>query len=139
MDASLVRKNLQTKPKEETHWTIRAIARETWLSRPTVQRILQAFGLQPHRQRQFRNYARLCPVRFFSRPYPGFGAAVNDMQATPTTLFPPYAVVRKSDSAFRILDLSAPGQARTRMDADDAARRKAATTIIPLVKRPKGV
>ena len=52
--ASLVRKTLQTKPKDGTHWTIRAIAGETRLSRPTVHRIWQAFGLQPHRQRHFK-------------------------------------------------------------------------------------
>jgi putative transposase len=54
MVASLVRKTLQTKPKDGTHWTIRAIAGETRLSRPTVHRIWQAFGLQPHRQRHFK-------------------------------------------------------------------------------------
>jgi transposase len=52
--ALLVRKTLQTVPKDGTHWTIRGIARETRLSRPTVHRIWQAFGLQPHRQRQFK-------------------------------------------------------------------------------------
>jgi putative transposase len=54
MVASLVRKTLQTKPKNGTHWTIRTIARETRLSRPTVHRVWQAFGLQPHRQRHFK-------------------------------------------------------------------------------------
>jgi len=54
MVASLVRKTLQTKPKDGTHWTIRTIARETRLSRPTVHRVWQAFGLQPHRQRHFK-------------------------------------------------------------------------------------
>jgi transposase len=52
--ASLVRKTLQSKPKEGTHWTIRTIAAETRLSRATVHRIWQAFGLQPHRQRHFK-------------------------------------------------------------------------------------
>jgi len=54
MVAMLVRKTLQTKPKDGTHWTIRTISRETRLSRPTVHRIWQAFGLQPHRQRHFK-------------------------------------------------------------------------------------
>ena len=54
MVASLVRTTLQTKPKDGTHWTIRTIARETRLSRPTVHRVWQAFGLQPHRQRHFK-------------------------------------------------------------------------------------
>lgn len=52
--AFLIRKTLQTKPKDGTHWTIRSIAQETKLSRPTVHRIWQAFGLQPHRQRHFK-------------------------------------------------------------------------------------
>lgn len=52
--ARLVRKTLSTKPKHGTHWTVRSIADETRLSRPTVHRIWRAFGLQPHRQRHFK-------------------------------------------------------------------------------------
>ena len=52
--AALVRKTLSTKPKDGTHWTIRSMARTTGLSRPTVHRIWNAFGLQPHRQRHFK-------------------------------------------------------------------------------------
>ena len=52
--ALLIRKTLQTKPQNGTHWTIRSVAKETKLSRPTVHRIWQAFGLQPHRQRHFK-------------------------------------------------------------------------------------
>jgi len=52
--AALIRKTLQTKPKDGTHWTIRSMAKESKLSRPTVHRIWQAFGLQPHRQRHFK-------------------------------------------------------------------------------------
>jgi len=52
--AVLVRKTLQTKPQDGTHWTIRTLAREIELSRPTVHRIWRAFGLQPHRQRHFK-------------------------------------------------------------------------------------
>lgn len=52
--ALLIRKTLQTKPKDGTHWTIRSMAKETKLSRPTVHRIWQTFGLQPHRQRHFK-------------------------------------------------------------------------------------
>src|SRR6202790_1465123 len=49
--AQLVRKTLDTKPKDGTHWSIRQIARQTRLSKSTVHRIWQAFGLEPHRQR----------------------------------------------------------------------------------------
>jgi putative transposase len=52
--ALLIRKTLNTKPKDSTHWTIRSIAKQTKLSRPTVHRIWRAFGLQPHRQRHFK-------------------------------------------------------------------------------------
>jgi putative transposase len=52
--AVLIRKTLQTSPQDGTHWTIRSIAKQTKLSRPTVHRIWQAFGLQPHRQRHFK-------------------------------------------------------------------------------------
>ena len=52
--AELIRKTLDTKPRDGTHWTIRSIAKETQLSRPTVHRIWNAFGLQPHRQRSFK-------------------------------------------------------------------------------------
>jgi putative transposase len=52
--ATLVRKTLETKPKDGTHWSLRSMARETRLSHPTVHRIWQAFGLQPHRQRHFK-------------------------------------------------------------------------------------
>jgi len=52
--ALLIRKTLSTKPEDGTHWTIRSIAKETKLSRPTIHRIWRAFGLQPHRQRHFK-------------------------------------------------------------------------------------
>ena len=52
--ATLIRKTLKTKPQDGTHWTIRSMAKETHLSRPTVHRIWKAFGLQPHRQRHFK-------------------------------------------------------------------------------------
>lgn len=52
--AFLIHKTLKTHPKDGTHWTIRGIAMETKLSRPTVHRIWSAFGLQPHRQRHFK-------------------------------------------------------------------------------------
>src|SRR5579863_6956320 len=52
--ARLIRKTLETKPQNGTHWSIRQIARQTRLSKSTVHRIWQAFGLQPHRQRHFK-------------------------------------------------------------------------------------
>jgi putative transposase len=52
--ARLVRKTLETKPEDGTHWSIRQIANQTRLTKSTVHRIWQAFGLEPHRQRQFK-------------------------------------------------------------------------------------
>jgi putative transposase len=52
--AVLVRKTLQTKPQDGTYWTIRSAAKGTKLSRSTVHRIWQAFGVQPHRQGYFK-------------------------------------------------------------------------------------
>ncbi len=52
--ATLLRKTLETKPKDGTHWSCRSIAAETKLSKSTVQRIWKAFGLQPHRQKHFK-------------------------------------------------------------------------------------
>lgn len=52
--AALIRKTLKTQLKEGTHWSVRSMAQETQLSRPTVHRIWKAFGLQPHRQRHFK-------------------------------------------------------------------------------------
>ncbi len=52
--ALLVRKTLNTKPKNGTHWSVRTIAHETRLSRATVHRIWSAFGLQPARQSHFK-------------------------------------------------------------------------------------
>lgn len=51
--AQLVKKTLNKKPKGATHWTCRSIAKQTDLSKSTVQRIWSAFNLQPHRQKHF--------------------------------------------------------------------------------------
>lgn len=52
--ARLIRKTLHKKPKGDTHWTCRSIAQETHLSKSTVQRVWQAFAMQPHRQKHFK-------------------------------------------------------------------------------------
>lgn len=50
----LIRKTLKTKPAGGTHWSCRSIAAETRLSKSTVQRVWQTFGIQPHRQKHFK-------------------------------------------------------------------------------------
>ena len=52
--ATLVRKTLKKQPRGGTHWSCRSIAAESQLSKSTVQRVWQAFGLQPHRQKHFK-------------------------------------------------------------------------------------
>ncbi len=52
--AQLIRKTLNKKPKNSTHWTCRSVAKETKISKSTVQRAWKAFGIQPHRQKHFK-------------------------------------------------------------------------------------
>lgn len=51
--AELIEQTLKKKPKNATHWTCRSIAKETNMSKSTVQRIWDTFGIQPHRQKHF--------------------------------------------------------------------------------------
>lgn len=50
----LICKTLKTKPVGGTQWSCRSIAAETRLSKSTVQRVWQTFGIQPHRQKHFK-------------------------------------------------------------------------------------
>ena len=50
----VVRLTLETKPREATHWSTRAMAARCDLSQSTVTRIWRAFGLQPHRTETFK-------------------------------------------------------------------------------------
>jgi putative transposase len=52
--ATLINTALQRKPKGRTHWSSRALADETGLSKSTVHRYLSLFGVQPHRTRSFK-------------------------------------------------------------------------------------
>src|SRR5437879_5407020 len=54
--ALVVRKTLNTKPKDGTQWSVRPLARQTEgaIAFSTVRRIWHAFGLQRHRQRHFQ-------------------------------------------------------------------------------------
>ena len=52
--AVMIRKTLNTKPKNDTHWSCRSIAAETKLSKSMVHRVWKAFGIQPHRQKHFK-------------------------------------------------------------------------------------
>jgi transposase len=45
---------LETTPRDATHWSTRAMARQCGLSQSTVSRIWRAFSLQPHRSETFK-------------------------------------------------------------------------------------
>ncbi len=45
---------LESTPRGEMHWSTRGLAKATGLSRMTISRIWQAFGLQPHRSETFK-------------------------------------------------------------------------------------
>src|SRR5712691_9604804 len=47
-------KTLESTPRAATHWSTRSMAAVSGLSRPTVNRIWRAFGLQPHRTDTFK-------------------------------------------------------------------------------------
>jgi transposase len=51
---AVVRKTLETTPRDATHWSTRAMATKTGLSQTTISRIWRAFALQPHRTETFK-------------------------------------------------------------------------------------
>ena len=50
----IVTRTLETTPAHATHWSTRAMARTSGVSRSTVHRIWRAVGLQPHRTETFK-------------------------------------------------------------------------------------
>ena len=52
--AEVIHTALQAEPPGATHWSVRAMAEHTGISKSTVQRWFTLFGLQPHRQRHFK-------------------------------------------------------------------------------------
>jgi transposase len=52
--ARLLNKVLQQRPKNATHWSIRRVAEETGVSKSSVHRFFNLFGLQPHRTKSFK-------------------------------------------------------------------------------------
>ena len=59
--AEVIHTALQAEPPGATHWSVRAMAEHTGISKSTVQRWFTLFGIQPHRQRHFK----LSPDPFF--------------------------------------------------------------------------
>ena len=52
--AEIVHRTLHRKPVDATHWSTRSMASTGGVSRETVRRIWNAFGLQPHRAETFK-------------------------------------------------------------------------------------
>src|SRR5690606_12931470 len=52
--AEVINRALKTEPPDGTHWSVRTMAGETGVSKSTVQRWFDLFGVQPHRQRHFK-------------------------------------------------------------------------------------
>jgi putative transposase len=53
--SQLIKTTLHTKPADgSTHWSVRTVAAETGISKTSVQRYFQLFGLQPHRSDAFK-------------------------------------------------------------------------------------
>jgi len=52
--AELINTTLQTTPEGATHWSCRTLAKQTGVSKSTVQRVWSAFGLKPHRTESFK-------------------------------------------------------------------------------------
>lgn len=50
----MIRTTLQTKPKAQTHWSTRQLAKKLGVSQSSVSRVWRAFNLKPHRQKTFR-------------------------------------------------------------------------------------
>ena len=52
--ATVINDALQTKPPARTHWSVRAMASHSGISKSTVQRWFKLFGLHPHRHQYFK-------------------------------------------------------------------------------------
>ena len=52
--AEVINKALKTRPPADTHWSVRSMAEHTGVSKSTVQRWFNLFGVQPHRQKHFK-------------------------------------------------------------------------------------
>ena len=53
-EAEIVRKTLEEKPADATHWSCRLMAKEVGVHPTTIPRIWRAHGLQPHRIEYFK-------------------------------------------------------------------------------------
>jgi transposase len=52
--ARLMQRALTTRPKDATHWSTRSFGKATGVSKSTVHRYFNLFGIQPHRRKGFK-------------------------------------------------------------------------------------
>jgi transposase len=52
--AELINQVLHSQPQASTHWSVRAVAAHTGISKSSVARYFALFGLQPHRSKSFK-------------------------------------------------------------------------------------
>ena len=52
--ADVVRRTLETTPRDATHWSLRSMADAAGFAPSTIHRIWKAFNLQPHRTQTFK-------------------------------------------------------------------------------------
>lgn len=52
--AALIKKALDERPADSTHWSVRTLSEQTGISKSTVHRYFKLFGLQPHRTQDFK-------------------------------------------------------------------------------------
>ncbi len=50
----VLRRTLESTPRDATHWSVRTLADEMGMSRTTIHRIWRTFSLQPHRSETFK-------------------------------------------------------------------------------------
>jgi putative transposase len=70
--ADLITKTPARKPKTATHWSMRAVAKENGITKSTVHRLFQLFGLQPHHTRKLSTSMRRARSRPSNAPGPCF-------------------------------------------------------------------
>lgn len=54
MVEDVIKRTLETRPKNATHWSTRSMARQCGMSQGTISRIWHAFGLKPHLHETFK-------------------------------------------------------------------------------------
>ena len=54
LEALIIRKTTQDKPKSDTHWSTRSLAKELGITHSMVHRVWNANGLKPHRTKTFK-------------------------------------------------------------------------------------